>query len=64
MVAITICSDFGAQKNKVSHKPVVNVGEHWKSLEDRSQERKKPVVGGFQEDRICAGELAALLLVR
>ena len=45
MAAITICSDFGAQKNKVSHKPVVNVGEHWKSLEDRSQERKK-VCGG------------------
>ena len=50
MAAITILSDFGAQKNKVSHKPVVNVGEHWKRLEDRSQERKKPVAAGFQED--------------
>ena len=64
MAAITILSDFGAQKNKVSHKPVVNVGEHWKRLEDRSQERKKPVVAGFQEDRTCAGGLAALRLVR
>ena len=38
---------------------MVNVGEHWESLEDRSQERKKPVV-----DRTCIGGLVALLMVR